>query len=208
MKFLAFLILTKQFDIVSGNDIAYWYNDDNYSSGGGTLNSSCMSCVNPSYFDIYCNNDNVSLVILYDDNGEMDLRGYKSDLIKGRALLWTCEIDGEKAKFMDRIYTKLGSDIELFKEFAEKNGWWYKESQTMEPLESITNGSLIKNATIVARLDDVDHEYYPYMDTMCYISVGLGIVTNNDEYRGISRVARDTDGEYEHGEYSDEYSDE
>jgi hypothetical protein len=32
--------MIKQFDIVKGDDIKYWYN--NYEGNGGTLNGSCM----------------------------------------------------------------------------------------------------------------------------------------------------------------------
>lgn len=189
----------KKFNIVSGEKIAYWYEQETYSPGGGTLNNSCMSSVDTDYFDIYSYNKNVSLVILYDDNGDFDSDGnYTSDLIKGRSLLWTCEIDGTPGKFMDRIYTTLGSDVELFKEYAEKNGWWYKKSQSMDPEESITNGDVSKNAIIVAQLGETSWDYYPYMDTMCYISTGRDIVTNKEEHPGVDRVARDTSGEYEY----------
>ncbi len=58
----------KQFDIVKGNTIAYWYDYENYLDGGGTLNNSCMSEVSTDYFEIYTSNPQVSLVILYDDN--------------------------------------------------------------------------------------------------------------------------------------------
>jgi hypothetical protein len=201
----------KQFDVVSGKKIAYWYHQDNYVSGGGTLNNSCMSDVDEEYFDIYSYNDNISLVILYGDDGEFDSEGnYISDLIKGRAILWTCEIDGTPGKFMDRIYTTLGSDVELFKQYAEKNGWWYKKTQSMDPEESITDGTNTKtNSVITCKLSDADWESYPYMDTMCYISTSRDIVTNQEKHPGVDRVARDTGGDYEYvdEEYDEEYDD-
>lgn len=190
--------ILKQFDVVTGKSIAHWYEEDNYATGNGTLNNSCMASVDSDFFDIYCYNNNVSLVILYGDNGDFDSDGnYKSDRIKGRALLWDCEIDGTPGKFMDRIYTTLGSDVELFKEYAQKNDWWYKKSQSMNPGESITNGSVTKNAIIVAKLSETSWDYYPYMDTLCYISTGRDIVTNQERHAGVDRVARDTGGDYE-----------
>ena len=150
------------------------------------------------YFDIYCYNPQVSLVILYSDDGKIDGDKYTSDKIKGRAILWTCEIDGESATYMDRIYTKDDSDTRLFKEFALKNDWWHKEHQDMETNQYVTNGSQRKRATIKVKLDKAKTGKLPYMDTLCYIDTKGKFCTNNpsncdDEYR---RTARTTHGSW------------
>jgi hypothetical protein len=62
--------MIKQFDIVK-EMIKYWYKGNNYEGNGGTLNGSCMKTLIVSY-DLYSMNSNVSLVILYDDNGSID----------------------------------------------------------------------------------------------------------------------------------------
>ena len=187
----------RQFDIVKGDKIAYWYSQDNYVDGGGSLNNSCMADVDTSdYFDIYTQNSQVSLVILYGDEGAISDDKYSSELIKGRAILWDCKIDGQPVKFMDRVYTTHDSDVELFKQFAEKNGWWYKRSQSMEPNEKLTNGSEIKKAVIIADLNDTDFDYYPYCDTMCYIDSSSGVVSNQ-YWDDSDRMLRDTGGQYE-----------
>lgn len=186
----------KQFDIVNGNLIAHWYHEDNYKSGGGTLNNSCMASVDSDYFDIYCYNPKqCSLVILYSDNGEIKDGKYTSNQIKGRALLWTGNLDGQSAKFMDRIYTTNDSDVELFKQFAEKNGWWYKLAQSMYPDTKLTNGKISKDATFEVNLDDGDWSYYPYMDTMCFLDMDTDTLSNDKE-SSYDRVFRDTSGEY------------
>jgi hypothetical protein len=192
----------KQFDIVKGERIAYWYSESNYVDGGGTLNNSCMADVNEDYFNIYTQNPQVSLVILYGDNGNIEDSKYTADLIKGRAILWECEIDGEKETLMDRIYTANDSDTDLFKQFAEKNGWWYKSSQSMEPNEYFTNGTTKKRARIIVRLNDADWDEYPYCDTMCYIFTSDNIASNkfyldDSEDEQADRLLRDTEGEYE-----------
>jgi len=187
----------RQFDIVKGDKIAYWYSQDNYVDGGGSLNNSCMADVDTSdYFDIYTQNPQVSLVILYGDTGVIDGDKYSADLIKGRAILWDCKLDGQPIKFMDRVYTTHDSDVELFKQFAEKNGWWYKKSQSMEPNERLTNGSDTKRGVIIADLNDTEFDYYPYCDTMCYIDSESGIVSNT-YWDDSNRMLRDTGGEYE-----------
>jgi hypothetical protein len=196
----------KQFDIVKGEDIAYWYdnsNEDRYVDGGGVLNSSCMAESPSEFFDMYCNNTKeIQMVILYGDDGEIKGNGvFKSDQIKGRALLWKATIDGTEGTFMDRIYTTNDSDVELFKQYAEKNNWWYKKSQTMDPSEKITNGSTSKSAVLVVKLTGSGGKWtrYPYMDTMCYLSFDhwLGSLTNDrDGDLYINRTFRDTDGCY------------
>ncbi len=187
--------ILKQFDIVTGDKIAYWYDENNYTSGGGTLNNSCMASVDSDYFDIYTQNSQVSLVILYSDNGLIDGDKYKSDLIKGRAILWDAEINGRIVKFMDRIYTTQDADVELFKQFAEKNGWYYKRSQSMEPGETITNGSESIRVLIKVKLDNFDFEYYPYCDTMCYLNENDGCLYNRE--MGDGKALRDTGGGYD-----------
>ena len=57
-----------KFDIVSGKDIAYWYNYERYESRDSTLGSSCMSDVPDKYFKIYTKNPEVcQLVVLFID---------------------------------------------------------------------------------------------------------------------------------------------
>jgi len=188
----------RQFDIIQGDRIAYWYNSDNYVSGGGTLNSSCMSEMPRSTFNIYTKNKQVSLVILYGDDGQIVDGKYTDSKIKGRALLWDCEINGSPAKFMDRIYTRNDSDVELFKQLAQKNGWWFKSSQDMDPGTRLTNGTETRrSARIVVRADKTYFSEYPYMDTMCHISTDEDIITNDEDYDGIDRLCRSTDGDYE-----------
>jgi hypothetical protein len=190
----------KQFDIVKGNSIAYWYDnndEDKYVDGGGSLNNSCMSGVDSDYFDIYTRNKQVSLVILYDDDGQVQDGKYTSTKIKGRAILWEAFIDGQKGMFMDRIYTTYDSDVDLFKQFAQKNGWFYKDSQTMTPREYISDGSSRSTPEIIVKVDNAEFDYYPYMDTMCFCYVDIDELRNTqDDERDDMRVCRSTDGDY------------
>ena len=201
-----------QFDIVKGSDIIHWYWVDQYQRGGGTLNNSCMAEADSDWLAIYSNNKQVSLAILYDDNGTVEDGKYTSKKIKGRAILWECKVDGQDSMFLDRIYTVQDSDVEVFKQFAEKNGWWYKKSQSMDPDERITNGTQeLRSAKIACKVDDANPTgCYPYMDTMCFININDNVVGNSteavdpdgeyseqhDEYDGAIRCARTTDGEW------------
>lgn len=187
----------KQFDIVKGDSISYWYNSDRYLEGGGTLNNSCMAEVEDYYFEIYTSNSQVSLVILYDDEGQLQDGKYTSSKIKGRAILWDAEINGNNVKFMDRIYTTHDSDVELFKQFAQKNGWFYKDSQSMTPREYITDGNSKSKYEIVVKVDNADCDAYPYVDTMCFCYTGSNELRNTqDDNDDSMRVLRSTEGEW------------
>lgn len=189
----------RQFDIVSGDDIHKWYDSVRYTRGGGSLNNSCMSSASRSKLAIYCNNSNVSLVILYDDEGEIIDGVYQSNKIKGRAILWKdCNINGEIATFMDRIYTTFESDTELFKQFAEKEGFFFKTNQGYGG-QSISNGTrTIDRPVIVCSLNESDLSSYPYMDTMCYVDIDNNKCSNDsDNLEGRHRYCQDTGGGWE-----------
>ena len=187
----------KQFDVVKGSTIAYWYDNEKYVDGGGTLNNSCMAEVDSDYFEIYTSNKQVSLVILYDDNGQVQDGKYTSTKIKGRAILWDAEINGQKEMFMDRIYTTFDSDTDLFKQYAQKNGWFYKDSQSMTPRENITNGTSTSKPEIIVKVDNADCDYYPYCDTMCFCFPSSNELRNTqDDDDDSMRVLRSTEGEW------------
>lgn len=170
----------KQFDIVKGSDIAHWYDGDLYVYGGGGLNNSCMASVNSDYFDIYVYNENVSMVILYSDDGTIEDGKYRSNKIKGRAILWDAELDGSEIKFLDRIYTTHDSDIELFQQFADSNRFIHREPARK----------------MIVKLERWEFDYYPYMDTMCYLSESDSTLTNmySDD---LDREFRSTGGDWD-----------
>ncbi len=171
-----------------------------------------MAEADSEWLEIYSKNPEVSLVILYDDNGTLEDGKYVSTKIKGRAVLWDCKVNGNDSQFLDRIYTSQDSDVVLFKQFAEKNGWWYKKEQSMSPDEKLTDGSQdLRDATLTCKVTSANPSgYYPYMDTMCFININDNIVGNStaavdpdreysgdyDEYDGPIRVARTTEGDW------------
>jgi hypothetical protein len=190
-----------KFDIVSGYEIVKWYNQSSYESSDSTLGSSCMQydeCEN--YFGIYTENSDVcKLVILYADRGGNIKDGkFRSTYIKGRALLWKTN---QGDMFMDRIYTNNDSDVELFKQFAEKNGWWCKKTQNSSNIFTAQKGSSFKDPSYSVDLKWADHEYYPYVDTLSYMKLNhlnswdtSGTLTNDPDLIDPQFELRDTEG--------------
>jgi len=191
-----------KFDVVSGYAVARWYDESSYESDDSTLGSSCMRYDTCSeYFGIYADNSDVcKLVILYSDKGSSIINGkFTSNYIKGRALLWKTN---QGDMFMDRIYTNYDSDVELFKQFAEKNGWWCKKTQNSSNNFTAQKGSSFKNPTYSVDLKWAEHESYPYVDTLYFLSMNeldskdqSGILSNGSDLISAQYELRDTEGD-------------
>lgn len=183
-----------KFTIVSGKDIAFWYKYTNYGGNSSSvLRSSCMSNMPTETFDIYTKNKNVSMVILFDDNGDIKDDKYISNKILGRALLWKMQ-DGET--FMDRVYYVNDSDQDLFAKWADMNNFWHKKyNEASEEFDILRKGES-KNAEIVVELENKGDEY-PYVDSLCFFYETRNgyVVSNMRDYDGDpDYVLRDTGG--------------
>lgn len=153
---------TAEMVVVSGEDIRYWYHENNtdFSQNTGTLGASCMRydrCQN--YLDIYVENpDKIKMLICRVDKK-----------IIGRALLWHDD-KGNKA-FMDRIY---GADktIAACKSWASKNGYLYKNNQSYRDKANFitTTGQLIDKQFIIT-LKKPTSQLFPYADTMARMRI-------------------------------------
>jgi len=191
-----------KFDVVSGYDIVKWYDENNYESDESTLGGSCMRydyC--QEFFGIYSeNSDVVKLVILYSDiNGKIKDGKYTAPTIKGRAILWKTN---QGDMFLDRIYTNNDSDVELFKQFAEKNGWWCKKVQNSSVRFTAQKGTSLKDPIYTVDLNWADHEYYPYVDTLSYLKLNQlnsrdssGVLSNDSDITNAQFDLRDTEGD-------------
>ena len=179
-----------EFQIVSGEDIQYWYDGNVYADDEdtGTLGSSCMRH-HTHYMELYAKNPDVcQMVILVKDN-----------VLYGRALLW-------EGKWMDRIY---GSDstITAFKAYAKKKGFHSKSGQNSDNYDRWINPETGEEyyQTITISLD-TDCDYYPYADTFFFIDLDEGMISNGEISSGAT--LRSTDGDiYDDDRVYDEYND-
>lgn len=189
-----------KFELVTGDDIVYWYHENQYAEGGGTLNSSCMKGSNcSSYIDFYVKNEKVSMLILKDREDDTK--------IIGRALIWKLD-KPEDRTFMDRVYTVDQSDVEMFIDYAKKQEWLYKFRQNMDNNEYIVDtktGEKGKPVMFIDEVVDSDDDEYPYLDTMKYFDRTDDILTNHTEVLSNDYITLEgTYGEYqgEGGQYS------
>lgn len=155
------------FEMVSGEDIKWGYNENNYTScSGSELAKSCMRYAYKSkYLDIYSENPEVvSLLVLKDPDNE--------DEIWGRALIWKLGKNRDKIG-MDRIYACSEHIKGLFEEKRDSEGWI-----------NVYDG----RGELTVHLDYSDFDYYPYMDTFSRLDPSGGILYNDSyedsEYAG------------------------
>jgi len=197
-----------RFKLVNGQDIVKYYNESIYDirdkyddTISGEHLTSCMSdeyCA--SYVNFYAQHEDVSLLILFSDVEN------REEKIVGRALVWKLGMPTGRT-FMDRIYYRYESDMAMFKQYAEKEGWLYKNAQDMNEFTKIVdpkdNTTHRRDLTSTATFKK--SEYYPYMDTMKWFNIEKGYLTNDDDiiHSGYDYYKlEDTGGGYEENDES------
>lgn len=140
-------------ELVSGKDIAYWYDYKNYNQENGTtLNNSCMKNVDKNRFSIYVDNPDQVKMAIYTRNGKLE----------SRALVW----ETDKGIYMDRVYYTKDHLANAFYKYAENNRWLHRN---MDDLPKMTV-ELEHN-----KMDYVRNQ--PYFDTFRYLP-DKGILVN------------------------------
>jgi hypothetical protein len=196
----------EKFEIVDGDDIAFWYKSENYAENRGTLGSSCMSEKN-NIFNIYTKNPEVCRMLILKED----------DKILGRALVWKLNSikkfrgdDLDVDYFMDRQYTIKDSDVEKFRNYAKEQKNWVSKANnnhhSFEPILIHKGGDEVINVYMTVKVkkvgsSDSDYDYakYPYLDTFRRFDPRTGIL-ENDENQGSDEegcyILESTDGGY------------
>ena len=131
------------------------------------------------YFDFYTSNtDVVSMVILYSNK--------KENIISGRALLWNLS---DNKKLLDRIYTSVDSDKNLFINLAKKNGWLYKKTQSYDEKIIMTPDGEETNLIDRIFINKKKYDYFPYLDTFYFFDRKNFYITNDiNEYKNNKNI--------------------
>lgn len=169
---------TSRFELVSGEDIRYWYFADRYIEGQGPLNGSCMRYESTQdCLDLYVDNpDEVSMLILRDSK--------HPDKIRGRAIVWTLSRPVGMT-FMDRIYYVSGYEKDMFIQYAKDHKWMYKQRQTYDedvPVVDTISGEVISNPCLEVSLSSTPRDGgLPYMDTMKYLNTNMDTLASRKD---------------------------
>jgi hypothetical protein len=180
----------ERFELVKGDEIAYWYDSKKYFDNCGTLGNSCMKAKSEGVFEIYTKNPEVcQMLCLFDENNNGETK------LKARAIVWKVsrklEYTGRKESelefefFMDRQYTIDDSLVEKMRNYATEKGWSFKTKNNSQSCENITfNGSEF-NIKLEIQLKQVEGTYryklYPYMDTFKRYNPFNGVLHNDED---------------------------
>lgn len=158
------------FQFYIGDDIKNGYKVNKYESPSGSLGSSCMNN-RSSYLKIYRENEEkVRLLVLLDDEGK----------ISGRALVWKLDKSPCEAEyFMDRVYTTRDFEVNIFIEYAEKNGFMYKQRMTCGDEDAVKFRYKGKEVYGEIRVKvKGKFKEYPYLDTLIYLNKAKDELSN------------------------------
>lgn len=191
----------KNFELVDGDDIIFWYNYKNYETEHGSLGGSCMSGPEAGqYMNIYKNNpEQCKLLILKNKDG---------DKIKGRALVWKLSKPKDQI-FMDRVYTNKQNDEIFFTNYAKKEGWYCKDEQKYGETFISVPGEGSKSMILEVVLDNINFNLYPYLDTMRFFYPDHKLLRNEESRDDLGSLytLTDTEGHYQEYEWDDDMED-
>ena len=178
------------FKVFRGENIRKYYDRSTYANTKGSLGSSCMNHTECSeLFDVYTDNEEVSMLVMRDENKK----------VMGRSILW----DFGSYKIMDRIYTNRDEELSFhFKKWATDNGYLYKSEQNWcnsLQFEQIGSKKQEVKLEIKFKMDQPKKWLYPYMDTFKFIDINTGKLYNyipEDEY-GIRTLCASDGSKYE-----------
>lgn len=187
----------RKFEIVKGQDIAKWYKEENYqhqsdvSPGIGTLGKSCMRQKPSRFFDIYVQNPDVcSLLILKTEDGKK---------LRARALVWEL-LSPSGITYMDRVYTHSDADFDLFRQYAERKGWYRRPTNDYNYSQEMIDpdGKKVNMGHLKVQIAKGDYDYYPYVDTLRHYNDYKGILST-EKIKGTTIELDCTDGSYSSG---------
>lgn len=173
------------FEILKGQNIKKAYFPLNFSNIKiGSLWSSCLSKEHrQENLEMYCDNSNISVIVLYD----------KFSKIIGRALLWDAIYDHKKVKLMDEIYSIDYKDRKIskkFLDFAAENEYLHVNLDKDTVFDAL--GFNYPNEFKVV-LEKADYSKYPFVDFMQYINLTEKYLSNKTGEYSLQSSGKDKD---------------
>jgi hypothetical protein len=159
---------TLNVELVSGKDITYWYDSQNYESIKGQLGNSCMA--GKQFFQLYEENPEVCQLAIIQRDGKLI----------ARALVWKVESDNNDISyFMDRPYAIMDHYVKVLTDWAQKRDMaiWNRGYG-----EVIFRGKRI-DTSMKVKIKKLKYEDYPYLDTFRRYDYKKGYLHNDHSSR-------------------------
>lgn len=137
-------------ELVSGKDITYWYDLDNYEGRTGTLGSSCMA--GKQLFQLYEENPEVCQLAIIQRDGKLI----------ARALVWKVESDNPDIKYyMDRPYSTKDHYVNILTDWAKSKDMalWIRTFNCVE----FRGKEICPDMKV--KVKKINYSNFPYLDT-------------------------------------------
>lgn len=173
------------FEILKGNDIKKAYLPSNFSNIKiGSLWTSCLSQEHrQENLQLYCDNSNISVIVLYDNMQH----------IIGRALLWSAIYEGKAVKLMDDVYSIDYKDNIISKKFLH----FANEHEMLHvnlAKNTVFNGLGFEYPNeFIVKLENVTYDKYPFVDFMQYIDLSNKYLSNKTGEYSLQKAGKDKD---------------
>ncbi len=168
-------------ELVSGKDITYWYDSDNYEEITGTLGSSCMR--GKQFFELYEENPEVCQLAIIQRDGKLI----------ARALVWKVESDNPEIKYyMDRPYATKDHYVNLLTDWAKSKDMalWIRSFGCVEFRgEEIAPDMKVK-------VKKINYANFPYLDTFRRYDYRKGYLYNDSSSRKRGYQLTSTQGSF------------
>jgi hypothetical protein len=172
---------TLKVELVSGKDITYWYNSDNYEEIKGTLGNSCMA--GKQFFQLYEENPEVCQLAIIQRDGKLI----------ARALVWKVESDNTEIKYyMDRPYATKDHYVNLLTDWAKSKDMalWIRSFGCVEFRgEEIAPDMKVK-------VKKINYANFPYLDTFRRYDYKKGYLYNDSSSRKRGYQLTSTQGSF------------
>jgi hypothetical protein len=206
-------------ELVSGEDIRYWYNESNYYISNGTLGSSCMRNKEyQSFFDIYTMNPESCNLLIIKRNNKIVARAlvwkiHKIKLIDYNisffSILNNHKLNKKLSNYeyvIDKCYYITDHYHTALKNFAKKNNWIIREDgykfTTYDQEEKKYKKIYLR---LEVKLNKLEFNKYPYMDTFARYNSKKGILYNDSDSSKIGHILKSTYGSYKNSKTRWEY---
>lgn len=180
-----------QFVVLKGDDILKGYNYNHQYQNYSSLNKSCMNN-RPQLLKLYTDNeDKVLMLTLQRDNK-----------IYGRCLIWN--LDKPKIIYMDRVYGVDNYIDNIFLEFAKKNKWSFRFTESLKKFIIYTynhkkQSYIYEYSSFInykVKLKTSNIKKFPYMDSFKINNViNNYFYMNNNYFFMMYNTLRSLDGE-------------
>ena len=168
-------------ELVSGKDITYWYNSDNYEEIKGTLGNSCMA--GKQFFQLYEENPEVCQLAIIQRDGKLI----------ARALVWKVESDNAEIKYyMDRPYSTKDHYVNILTNWAKSKDMvlWSRSFGCAE-----FRGKEI-SPDMKVKVKKVNYANFPYLDTFRRYDYRKGYLYNDASYKKRGYQLTSTQGSF------------